>query len=97
MQQSFTAPDMQFLHALRIVTQNNLKRRMNHFPEECLFKFGDDLAYVSMINKLFDPLKDLNYQPFTEIGHALPRISGLDLHEIAQCRRCETDNNNPRH
>jgi hypothetical protein len=49
-----------------------------------------------MINEHLYSLKNLSYKPFTDIGHSLHRIPGLDLFEIAQCRRCEADNN-PRH
>jgi hypothetical protein len=45
-----------------------------------------------MIDKRLDPLKDLSYQPFTDIGHALPRLPSLDLLEIAQYQLCKADN-----
>ena len=96
MQQSLITPDTHNSHVLRIVTVNNSKRWMNQLPEERLLKFGDNPAYVRMIGQRLDPLKDLSYQPFTDIRHALPRIPGLDLLQIAHCRRCEADNN-PRH
>jgi hypothetical protein len=83
MQQSFTTPDTHNPHMLGIVTVNNSKRRMNQLPEEGLPKFGDYPTYIRMIDKRLDPMKDLGYQPFTDIGHALPRIPGLDLLEIA--------------
>jgi hypothetical protein len=47
-----------------------------------LLKFWDYPAYVRMIDKRLDPLKNFGYEPFTDIGHALPRIPGLDLLEI---------------
>jgi len=50
-----------------------------------LRKLGNYPTYVWMIDKRLDTLKDLSYQPFTDIGHALPRLPGLDLLEIAQC------------
>ena len=93
MQQTFTTPDTHNPYVLSIVTVDNSKRRMNQLPEECLLKFGDYPAYVRMIDKRLDPLKDLGYRPFTDIGDALPRIPGLDLLEISQCRLCEADNN----
>lgn len=56
-------------------------------------KFRNYTTYDRMIDKRLDPLKDLGYQPFTDIGDALPRIPSLDLLEISQCRFCEADNN----
>ena len=67
MQQSLTTPDTHNPHALRIVTVNNSKWWMNQLPEERLLEFGDYPADVRMIDKRLDPLKDLSYQPLTEI------------------------------
>ncbi len=84
MQQSCTTPDTHNSHTLRIVTVNNSKRRMNQLQEEGLLEFGNYPAYITIIGKHLDPLKDLSYRPFTDIRHALPRTPGLDLLEIAQ-------------
>jgi hypothetical protein len=93
MQLAFATPDTHNPHMPGIVTVNNPKRRMYQLPEEWLPKFGNYPTHVRMIDKRLDPLKDLGYQPFTGIGDALPRIPGLDLLEITQCRLCEADNN----